>query len=107
MQSQEHRAEHFIALHSAGQPLILFNAWDPGSAKVIARNGASAIATGSWSVAAAFGFEDGEKMPLDLALDNLRRIVAAVDLPVTIDLEAGYADAGASAARAASASACG
>lgn len=81
----------FAALHRAGDPLILFNAWDPGSAKAVAGAGARAIATGSWSVAAAFGFGDGEDMPLELALHNLRRIVAAVDLPVTLDFEGGYA----------------
>lgn len=81
----------FAALHRPGAPLILFNAWDPGSAKIVAEAGARAIATGSWSVAAAFGFGDGEQLPLDLALDNLRRIVAAVDLPVTLDFEGGYA----------------
>lgn len=89
MTSESH-ARTFAALHKPGEPLILFNAWDPGSAKAVAAAGAPAIATGSWSVAAAFGFEDGEKLPLDLALDNLRRIVAAVDLPVTVDLEGGY-----------------
>jgi 2-methylisocitrate lyase-like PEP mutase family enzyme len=81
----------FAALHRAGDPLILFNAWDPGSAKAVAGAGARATATGSWSVAAAFGFGDGEELPLELALDNLRRIVAAVDLPVTFDFEGGYA----------------
>lgn len=83
-------AHTFAALHKPGEPLILFNAWDPGSAKAVAEAGARAIATGSWSVAAAFGFGDGEKLPLALALDNLRRIVTTVDLPVTIDLEGGY-----------------
>ena len=82
----------FRALHVAGDPLILFNAWDAGSAKVIAAAGAKAIATGSWSVAAAHGFADGEQLPLDLALANLARIVAAVDLPVSIDLERGYGE---------------
>jgi 2-methylisocitrate lyase-like PEP mutase family enzyme len=84
------RAEQFHALHIAGQPLVLFNAWDAGSAKAVAAGGAAAIATGSWSVAAANGFADGEKMPYALALANLERIVAAVALPVTIDLESGY-----------------
>ncbi len=90
MPSQLERAETFAKLHVKGSPVILFNIWDPGSAVVAARAGARAIATGSWSVAAAFGFADGEKLPLDLALANIRRIVAAVDLPVTLDLEGGY-----------------
>jgi 2-methylisocitrate lyase-like PEP mutase family enzyme len=80
----------FHSLHVRGQPLVLFNAWDPGSARAIADAGAQAIATGSWSVAAANGFEDGEHLPLSLAMDNLARIVATVALPVTVDLESGY-----------------
>lgn len=83
--------ETFAALHVPGQPVVLFNAWDAGSAHAVARAGAPAIATGSWSVAAAQGFPDGEGLPLDMALANARRIVAAVDLPVSIDFEAGYA----------------
>ena len=90
MPSQIEKAETFARLHVPGSPVVLFNIWDPGSARVVARSGAKALATGSWSVAAAFGFEDGEGLPLDLALENLRRIVAAVDLPVTLDFEGGY-----------------
>jgi methylisocitrate lyase len=90
--SQQDKADLFNALHHAGKPLILFNAWDAGSAKAVAQAGASAIATGSWSVAAAHGYPDGEALPLDLALANLARIVAAVDLPVSVDLERGYGD---------------
>ena len=84
-------AETFAALHRLGDPLILFNAWDAGSAKVVAAAGAQAIATGSWSVAAAHGVGDGEALPLDLALASAARIVAAVELPVTVDFEGGYA----------------
>jgi 2-methylisocitrate lyase-like PEP mutase family enzyme len=90
MSELKKRAEAFRALHVAGRPLVLFNVWDAGSAKAVTAAGASAIATGSWSVAAANGFTDGEQIPLDLALDNLRRIVAATVLPVTVDLESGY-----------------
>lgn len=85
------KARRFAALHRRGAPLILFNAWDPGSARAVADAGAAAIGTGSWSVAAANGFDDGEDMPFELALANAARIVAAVDLPVTIDFEGGYA----------------
>jgi 2-methylisocitrate lyase-like PEP mutase family enzyme len=90
MTTQQHKAENFRALHQAGRPLILFNIWDAGSAKAVAEAGAPALATGSWSVAAANGFADGELMPLEFALANLRRIVAASELPVTFDLESGY-----------------
>jgi len=90
MTDQVTKATSFKALHVPGNPLILFNVWDAGSAKAVAAGGAKALATGSWSVAAAHGFDDGEHMPLDLAVANLERIVAITDLPVTIDLESGY-----------------
>jgi 2-methylisocitrate lyase-like PEP mutase family enzyme len=85
------KARAFAALHVPGDPVILFNAWDAGSAKAIAAAGAKAIASGSWSVAAACGFGDAEALPINMAIDNAARIVAAVDLPVTIDFEGGYA----------------
>ena len=88
--NQAEKASTFAALHVPGDPLILFNIWDAGSAKAVAKAGAKAIATGSVSVANANGFEDGEDLPIDLALANAQRIVAAVDLPVTIDFEGGY-----------------
>jgi 2-methylisocitrate lyase-like PEP mutase family enzyme len=90
--AQQTAARRFHSLHVHGQPLVLFNAWDAGSARAVADAGAHAIATGSWSVAAANGFADGEQLPLALAMHNLRRIVAAVALPVTVDLESGYGD---------------
>jgi 2-methylisocitrate lyase-like PEP mutase family enzyme len=90
MTDQRTRAEEFRRLHVAGDPLVLFNAWDAGSARAVAAGGARAIATGSWSVAAAHGYPDGEGLPLDLAISNLERIVRSVELPVTIDLESGY-----------------
>ena len=91
MTTQREKAEIFRELHIKGNPLILFNIWDAGSAKAIEDAGAKAIATSSWSVATANGFEDGEKTPFELALANLKRIVESVPLPVTIDLEGGYA----------------
>jgi 2-methylisocitrate lyase-like PEP mutase family enzyme len=92
MTDQTRKVEQFRALHIPGKPLVLFNIWDAGGAKAVATGGAKAIATGSWSVANANGFADGERIPLALAIDNLRRIVGATDLPVTIDLESGYGD---------------
>ncbi|MFZ0815754.1 MAG: isocitrate lyase/phosphoenolpyruvate mutase family protein [Candidatus Sulfotelmatobacter sp.] len=93
MSDQSRKAEQFRALHIPGTPLVLFNIWDAGSAKAVVTGGAKAIATGSWSVANANGFADGERILLVFAIDNLRRIVAATELPVTIDLESGYGDA--------------
>lgn len=86
----QHHARRFNDLHSKGKPLTLFNIWDTGSAKAVADAGAEAVATGSWSVAAAHGFSDGEALPLELMLENLGRIVASVDLPVSCDVESGY-----------------
>lgn len=100
-------ARLFADLHRPGEPLILYNVWDAGSAKTVAEAGAKAIATGSWSVAAAQGYGDGEALPLDLAIANLGRIAAAVDLPVTVDLESGYGDPAAAAVRARDAGAAG
>jgi 2-methylisocitrate lyase-like PEP mutase family enzyme len=88
--TQTERALLLKSLHKKGDPLILFNIWDAGSAKALTEIGAKAIATGSWSVAAAHGFSDGEELPFDLALANLKRIVKSVDVPVTLDLESGY-----------------
>jgi 2-methylisocitrate lyase-like PEP mutase family enzyme len=111
MSDQAAKARAFKALHITGNPLVLFNVWDAGTAKAVAASGAKALATGSWSVAAAHGFDDGEFMPFDLALANLERIVAATDLPVTIDLESGYGatadEVGATVARAVQAGAIG
>lgn len=88
------RAEALVALHVSGDPLILFNIWDPGSARAARDAGARAIATGSWSVAAANGYDDGERMPFDLVVGNVERIAACVNLPLTVDLESGYGRAG-------------
>ncbi len=90
MTTQVERAKVLTDLHIKGKPLILYNIWDAGSAQVIQKTGAKVIATSSWSVAAAHGYGDGEKVPFDLVISNLRRIIASVDLPVTIDIEGGY-----------------
>jgi 2-methylisocitrate lyase-like PEP mutase family enzyme len=89
--NREEKARRFASLHRPGEPLVLFNAWDAGSAKIVAAAGAKAIATGSASVAGAQGYHDAEALPIDLALANAERVVRAVDLPVTIDFEGGYA----------------
>ena len=82
----------FAALHVPGDPLILFNIWDAGSAQAVAKAGAKAIATGSASVAMANGFADGEQLPMDFALANARRIADSVELPVTVDFEGAYSN---------------
>jgi 2-methylisocitrate lyase-like PEP mutase family enzyme len=91
MANQRDLAETFAALHVKGDPLIIFNVWDAGTAREAEKFGSKAIATGSYAVALANGFHDGEKLPLELVLANLERIVASVDLPVSLDFEGGYA----------------
>src|SRR5205085_8842136 len=82
--------ETFAALHVPGDPVVLYNIWDVGSALAVAAAGAKALATGSHPVADANGWPDGQKVPLDFALANATRIVDAVDLPVTVDFEGAY-----------------
>jgi 2-methylisocitrate lyase-like PEP mutase family enzyme len=89
--SQGDKAGLFASLHRPGEPVVLYNAWDAGSAKAVAEAGAKAIATGSASVAGAHGYTDAEALPIALALANAERVVKAVELPVTIDFEGGYA----------------
>jgi 2-methylisocitrate lyase-like PEP mutase family enzyme len=91
MANQTELAKAFAKLHIKGEPVIIFNVWDAGTAKAAQEIGVKAIATGSWAVAAANGFADGEKIPLDFVIANLQRITASVDLPVSLDFEGGYA----------------
>lgn len=90
--NQKEKALAFAALHKKGDPVVLYNIWDAGSAKAVAEAGARALATGSWSIAAAHGFGDGEKVPLALLTDIARLIVGSTELPVTVDFEGAYSD---------------
>jgi 2-methylisocitrate lyase-like PEP mutase family enzyme len=90
MKSQMERANNFKELHTKGNPLVLYNIWDAGSAVAIQEIGSKAIATGSWAVAASHGLEDGENIKFELVLTNLKRIISKVELPVTVDIEGGY-----------------
>jgi len=90
--SQNDKAARFAELHIKGNPLVLYNVWDAGSAKAVAEAGASAIATSSWSVAEAQGFHDGEDIPFALAEQVIGRIAESVDVPVSADFEGGYTD---------------
>jgi 2-methylisocitrate lyase-like PEP mutase family enzyme len=91
--NQSEKAARFAELHSkGGAPLLLYNAWDAGSAKAIAAAGAPAIATSSWSVAEAHGYRDGQDIPLEFAEHIVTRIAAAVDVPVSVDFEGGYSE---------------
>lgn len=87
---QNARAQAFRQLHAGTAPLVLPNAWDAASARVIENSGAQAIATSSAAMAWALGRPDGEQLPLDDLLTACRRIIEAVDVPVSIDIERGY-----------------
>ena len=80
----------FAALHVPGDPVVLYNIWDPGSALAVVNAGAKALATGSHPVADANGWPDGQQVPMDFAFANARRIIATVDLPLTVDFEGAY-----------------
>jgi 2-methylisocitrate lyase-like PEP mutase family enzyme len=86
------KAACFAELHVKGAPLLLYNAWDAGSAKSILEAGAKAIATSSWSVAEAQGYRDGESIPIELVEQIIVRIAASIDIPVTVDFEGGYSE---------------
>src|SRR5690349_18730990 len=95
------RARTLLELHTAPEILVLPNVWDVVSARVVAAvDGVRALATASHSIAATFGFEDGENIPLNLHLDMVGLITSAVDVPVSMDFEAGYGDAGETVRRA-------
>ena len=86
------KASRFSELHVKGAPLLLYNAWDAGTAKSILDAGAKAIATSSWAVAEAQGYRDGESIPITFVEQIIARIVSAIDAPVSVDFEGGYSD---------------
>ena len=88
--TQTEYATVFHALHRDGL-LILPNAWDAGSARIVEEAGAKAIATSSASLAWAHGYPDGEALPLAALIGSIREIVRAVRVPVSADIEAGFA----------------
>jgi 2-methylisocitrate lyase-like PEP mutase family enzyme len=102
------RTDEFRAMHRAPPLLVLPNAWDVASARAFAAlPGCRAIATSSAAVARSLGWEDGEQTPVEEMLRAVGRIAAAVEVPVTADLEAGYGDPPSTAAGAIAAGAAG
>ena len=88
------KASELLRLHRDPALLTVVNVWDAISARVVAQvEGTTALATASHSIAASYGYEDGENIPLDLMLEAVKRVVDATELPVTADLEGGYGDA--------------
>ena len=84
------RYESFATLHVPGDPVILYNIWDVGSALAVIAAGAKALATGSHPVADANGWPDGQQVPIEFVFANAKRIVDAVDVPLTVDFEGAY-----------------
>ncbi|MFC4021947.1 isocitrate lyase/phosphoenolpyruvate mutase family protein [Micromonospora sp. GCM10011542] len=84
------QADLFRSLHTPGSPLVLVNAWDAASARIVAAAGARAVATTSAGVAWSLGAPDGDALDRGAAVDLIRRLVAAVALPVTADIESGF-----------------
>ena len=87
--SQE-RADTLRSLHVAGDPLVLPNAWDAASARMVEKAGFPVVATSSFATAGILGYEDGEDAPVEAVLAAAARIVRAVGSPVTVDFERGY-----------------
>jgi 2-methylisocitrate lyase-like PEP mutase family enzyme len=84
------RCDRLRSLHRRGEPLLLPNAWDVATARAVVAAGYPVVATTSWGVAASLGYEDDERAPGVEMLDAAARIVRGVDVPVTVDAEAGY-----------------
>lgn len=81
----------FAALHRSDDPLVLYNVWDAGSAQAVAKAGAKVLATGSHSLAGAQGYDDGEHIPFPRLVETAQQIADAAALPLTVDMESGYA----------------
>lgn len=87
------RAEKLLALHQPGNPVILPTVWDAWSARLAADAGFAALTVGSHPVADSIGRPDNEGMTFDELLTRVAQITSAVDLPVSVDIESGYAEA--------------
>ncbi len=92
MTNQSDRASALRALHIPGTPLVLPNIWDAVSARLVEDAGAAAVATTGAGLARALGAPDGERVDRDAALEAVARIAGAVSVPVTADIESGYAE---------------
>src|SRR5215468_9984089 len=84
------RADALRRRHAGPRPLVLPNAWDVASARLVVKAGFPAVATSSGAVAATLGYEDNDSMPVDEAFGVIARITRSVPVPVTADVEAGY-----------------
>jgi len=90
--SQKEKADRFLGFHHGGEILVLLNSWDIGSSKLIEACGYKAVATTSMGVAASLGYPDCQVIQLAEMIAAISGIVHAVDVPVSVDIEAGYGD---------------
>ncbi len=89
--SQQKKAKDFLSLHKQDKLLVLPNIWNPIGARILEAKGFPAAATASAAISSSLGYMDGEKIKLSTHLDLIERIVKSVDIPVTADIESGYA----------------
>jgi len=89
--TQQKKAENFLALHTQEKLLVLPNIWDPIGARILEAKGFPAAATSSAAISSSLGYRDGQKIKLSTHLDIIERIVKSVEIPVTVDIESGYA----------------
>lgn len=92
IETRRQQTETFHRLHAGPDPLVLVNAWDAVSARLVERAGAKAIATTSAGIAWALGYPDGERVPVDELLAATARICRVTGVPVTVDIERGFGD---------------
>jgi 2-methylisocitrate lyase-like PEP mutase family enzyme len=89
---QKERAELFLRYHQGKEILVLLNSWDAGSSKLVEASGYKAVATTSMGIAASLGYPDSQIIQLSEMIEAIEGIVRAVQVPVTVDIEAGYGD---------------
>src|SRR5215211_4166453 len=86
------KAERLRELHHGGRILVLPNIWDPGGARMMEWLGYPAVATASAAIAYSLGYDDGQRITLDAMVDVVGRVARAVAVPVTADMEWGFAE---------------
>lgn len=92
LRSQREKAGVLLSLHTNGKLLVLPNVWNPIGARILEKKGFPAVATASAAISASLGYQDGEKIKRATAIDLIGRIARSVDVPVTADIETGYAE---------------
>ena len=90
--TQKEKAGTLLSLHTSGKLLVLPNIWNPIGARILQAKGFPAVATASAAVSASLGYVDGERINRSTLIDIVTRIARSVDVPVTADIESGYAE---------------